>query len=153
MESPSIVALTRASSLGLRDFPHVFPPPGATFFSRVGFQGGILPGQKFSLSIPQQILMPAQQEGWLSQIAVGLASYGNGQNWSLTQNGVPVRDYTAVPVPIGAPETPVIRHIRLFPQQPVSLTFVNPAAAGQPNLSVSWSLYGWYYDPRGRRRI
>lgn len=139
------ILASRPSSLGLRDFPHIFMPPGAIPFSRVGFKSGIAPAGTFNLLVGQQILIPVQQVGWLTQIAISLASYGEGQTWSLLQNGVPLRDYTNVPAPIGAPETPVTRHIQLFPQQPVSLSFFN---GGAVNLSVAWSMYGWYYPQK-----
>lgn len=140
------LVITRPSSLNLRDYPHIFMPPKAIPVNRVGF-AMIAPGATFVLApdLSNQILIPVLQKGWLTQLAVYLGSYGSGQVWSLTQNGIAMRDYTKVPVGIGAPETPVTRQIELFPQQPLALIFFN--GSGQP-LSASWSMYGWYYPQR-----
>lgn len=140
------LVVSRPSSLGLRDYPHVFMPPKAIPVSRVGFQT-IAAGDSYTLTVGQQILIPVQHLGWIRQIAVSLSAYGGGQVWSLLQAGTPIRDYLNVPASLGAPETPVERHIALFPQQPLSLTFKN---GGGGEISVSWSLYGWYYSAQNK---
>lgn len=140
------ILVSRPSSLSLRDYPHVLPPPKSIPFNRVGFET-IDPGESFDVAPDRQniIKIPVLQKGWISQLAVYLASYGAGQTWSLTENGVAKRDYTNVKVPLGAVETPVIRHIELSPNQAVALTFFN--GSGEP-LSFGWSMYGWYYPAK-----
>src|SRR5579883_1460028 len=107
------IVLSRAKSLGLADFPHLFMPRNAIEFSRVGFQSGIGTGQTFTLNSGQSILIPVKHRGYLKQIAVQLSASGNGQYWNLLKNGTAIRDYTRVPTSLGAPETPVERTIEL----------------------------------------
>lgn len=139
---PDPIVISRPSSLGLRDFPHIFIPRNAIEFSRVGFKSGITTGQTFTLNRGQDVLIPVKHRGYLKQIAVGLSAYGNGQVWNLLLNGTAVRDYVSVPAPIGSPETPVDRTISLGSQQRLSLSFTNPFSTA---LSVTWALYGWYF--------
>lgn len=145
------IVISRPSSLGLADYPHIFMPRNATTFSRIGPPLGLqVPvNSTFTLAVDlsNQILIPINQEGWITQLAVFLGTYGNGQTWSLTQSGAPMRDYTSIPFPLGALETPAKRHIRLPAGQTVAITFTNPAAAPGP-LSIGYSLYGWYYPAR-----
>lgn len=141
------ITISRPSSLSLRDYPHVFMPPKATPVNRVGFINAIAPGATAGLQANQanQILIPNLQEGWISQLAVALGTYGSGQTWTILQSGQGMRDYTNIPAPLGAVETPVVRAIALLPNQPLVLTFHN---GGATPLSVHWSMYGWYYPAR-----
>lgn len=146
MSDTQFVPISRPSSLGLRNYPHVYPPPGFTPFNRVGSETVAVNGS-YTLNAGQQILIPTNQKGWITQIAIFLGSYGNGQTWTLFIGGTAVRDYTNVPTPLGAVETPVVRHIELLPGQSVGLSFSNK---GTTNLAARWMIYGWYYNQGGR---
>jgi len=134
--------------LGLGDFRHIFMPRNAIPFQRVGPPLGatVALGATFTAAsdLSNQINIPSKCEGWIVQLGVLLGTYGNGQTWSITADGAPIRDYTSVPFPVGALETPVARAIKINAGQVISINFFNPGGAPGP-LSFGYSMYGWYY--------
>lgn len=142
------VIVPRVSALGLRDYPHEFMPPGSDEIFQAGLQS-VGAGQTYTFGSGQTIIIPNQKIGWLKEIAVQLSAFGGntGISWSLLVGGVPLRNYTNVPVPVGALGTPLRRNIKLPPLQPVQLQFKNTGGAA---VTAQWSLYGWYYSGAAR---
>lgn len=139
-----VIAVPRVGALSLRDYPHEFMPPMSDeiFQADLHIVGA---GTTYTFNAGQTIVIPNQKIGWLKEIAVQLSAFGGatGVSWSLLINGVPLRNYTNIPVPIGALGTPLRRSIKLPPLQPVQLQFKN--TGGAP-VTAQWSLYGWYYS-------
>jgi hypothetical protein len=129
--------------MDIEDYPWEWPPQGFEPFDLNG-SAPINPGSTSIVFPPYAI--PLLQEGWVTGLGIELSSYGAGTYYQLLLGGNPMRDYARVTVPIGAPNTPVKRHIKLRPNQDISLNVVNGGAA---ILAVRWSIYGWYYPRRG----
>lgn len=145
--STEYLPISRPSSLGLRDYAHVFPPPDAVPFDRGGQIINLAPGATGVITPDAIVDIPVQNIGVISQVAVLLSTYGAtpGPTWSLLQGGSAMRDYTNRRFPLGALETPAIRHIKVLPRQPITIQFVNGGAVA---LTCAWIMYGWYYPSK-----
>ncbi len=129
--------------MDIADYPWEWAPVG---FEAFDLNGSIAINAGASGQAFPAYTIPVLQEGWITGLGIELSSYGAGTSWSLNIAGKPIRDYSVVTVPIGAPNTPVKRRIKLMPNQPLTLTIVN--ATANP-LAARWSIYGWYYPQRG----
>jgi hypothetical protein len=124
------------------NYPMLYPPPGAIFVNRVGSYP-VPAGQTVDVLVArsQQIVIPNTYTGWVALAGVALSDYASS-NFSLTVNGIQLRDYAQMTAPIGAPETIQPVYIQLAPQQPFSLVVYNGTANPQ---AVRWRFFGWYY--------
>lgn len=133
-------------SANLADYPHVFPPPG---FIRVDRNGSAAVAAGVTVRpAGSEIDIRNGFEGWIVLAGVELSSYAAGTFFRLLEGETPIRDYEAVTVPLGAPNTPAPLHIKLRPEVPFRLSVTN---AGAGVLAARWRFYGWYYPTRGMR--
>lgn len=130
--------------MDIADYPWEWPPQGFEPFDLNG-STAINPASSSVVFPAYQI--PLLQEGWITMLGIELSSYAAGTFYQLLVASRPLRDYAHVTVPIGAPNTPVKRHIRLRPNQTLELNVHN---AGATVLAARWSIYGWYYPKRSR---
>jgi len=124
----------------LDKFPHLFPPPGFTPFVRTGL-----------LTIPavaavtdlETIQIGQNMEGWVRWVGLEAGDF-SVINFRIVQGTAPLRDYTAITVPLGSPTTPMSVFIPVPMNVPLILQAISTGASLQP---VRWLLSGWYYPP------
>jgi hypothetical protein len=123
----------------LYDYPHVWPRPG---FIPIGRFRSVAIAPGATAQLLETIQIPTGMDGWIKKIGIELSSYSNGVSYSLLQNGIPIRDYALITVPIGSPDTPTTQFIQLNPNQTVTLVGKNPTVAP---VAARWYFYGWYF--------
>jgi len=129
-------------------YPHLFPPPGFTPIDRNGifsFNGN--PGDSQVLETIKEI--GQGNEGWLRLLGLESADFFT-TFFTILRNGQPMKDYTRLLAPIGSTSTPREAFIYLPGNYTYSLqvTCYNAAAV---NVSLRWTLFGWYYPLQGRK--
>lgn len=121
----------------MREYPHIFPPPGFTTFDRNGLVTLNGNGEQELTKID----VSSGQDGWVTQI--GLESGDFSQvNFSLRLNGQPIQDYTLIQVPLGSCTTPKQVYIKINANYSFTLVALKTAAL---NVAVRYSVFGWYY--------
>ncbi len=125
--------------MDFRDYPWVWPPAG---FEPLDLNGSVAVAPGTSTVFPPYSI-PVLQDGWITLAGIELSSYVPGVTfYKLLLDGKAIRNYEALTVPLGAPETPAALYIRLRPNQKFSMQVVN---GGVGNVAARWRFYGWYY--------
>jgi hypothetical protein len=129
--------------LNFEDYPWIYPPPG---FIPVDKNNALAVADGSNLLEVERIEIPTRMDGWIVLAGINLAQYDDTTAfYRISQGGVPIRDYSKIKVPLGAPETPATLYIRLKPDQPVTLHITNTTGAV---LAARWRLFGYYYEQR-----
>lgn len=125
--------------MDFKDYPWIWPPSG---FEPLDLNGSVaVPGGTTVVAFnPYSI--PLLQDGWLTLAGVELSGYPSGTFYQLLLDGKAIRNYEAISVPLGSPETPAVLYISLKPNQKFSLSITN---GGAGILAARWRFYGWYY--------
>lgn len=126
--------------MDLRDYPHIWPPPGFEPFDINGSKQVLATAAADAFTA---YTIPLLQEGWITLAGIELSSY-TGAFYQLVLDGKPIRNYEKVTVPLGAPNTPAVLYIKLKPNQAFTLHIDN-TGAGAINTVARWRFYGWYY--------
>lgn len=122
----------------LDKFPHLFPPPGFAPIVRTGLQtipavAGVYPLE--TIQITQNMT------GWIRWIGMEAGDF-SVINFRIVQGTAPLRDYTAITVPLGSPTTPISVFIEVPINVPLQLQAISNGGSAQP---VRWLLSGWYF--------
>jgi hypothetical protein len=127
--------------MSFKDYPWVWPPSG---FETLDLNGSLAVPPSTTQDVFPPYTIPILQDGWITLAGVELSSYIPGVTfYQLTLDGKAIRNYEALTVPLGAPETPAVLYIRLRPNQKFALRVTNGSV--NANLAVRWRFYGWYY--------
>ncbi len=133
--------------MDIADYPWIWPPIGFEPFDLNG-SAAIAIAAAGVLAFPAYSI-PIGQEGYVVSAGIELSSYGAGTFYQILLGGNPLRNYANITVPLGAPNTPASLHIKLLPNQPLSLAITNGTGA---ILAARWRFYGWYYPRPGAFR-
>lgn len=125
------------------DYPWIYPPPG---FIPVERCRSVPVPNGSNLVEVMRIEIPTRMDGWINLAGIELTVFDdNDAFYRINQAGVPIRDYSKLSAPLGAPNTPAALYLRLFPDQPLTLHVTNNT--GQI-LAARYRVYGWYYPQR-----
>lgn len=130
----------------MNQYPHLFPPPGFTPIDRNGIRtyNGLAPE---TLETIKEI--GNGSEGWLRLLGLESADFST-TFFTILKNGQPMKDYTRLEAPIGSTSTPRSAFIYLPGNYTYSLQ-VSGQGGGAVNVSLRWTLFGWYYPIQGRK--
>jgi len=121
----------------MRDYPHIFPPPGFTTFDRNGLVSLNGSGE----DILTKVDISSGQAGWVTQVGLECADFSL-VNFAFRLNGQPLQDYTLIQVPLGSCTTPKQVYIKINANYSFTLVALKTAAV---NTAVRYSIFGWYY--------
>lgn len=131
--------MTLIQAGNIQDYPHLFPPPGFVAIDRNRIRTITGPGE-FTLETISEVAQG--MEGWIRWIGLESGDF-TATFFRMLQNGQPMKDYTQIEAPIGSTATPRVCFIKLPGNYTYTLQCVATAAA--VNVSLRWSLFGWYY--------
>lgn len=125
----------------MRDYPHIFPPPGFTTFDR----NGLVTANGTGEDVLTKVDVSSGQDGWVTQIGLESSDWSQVQ-FSLRLNGQPLQDYTLIQVPLGSCTTPKQVYIKIKANYSFTLVALKIGAA---NIALRYSIFGWYYPSFG----
>jgi hypothetical protein len=126
-------------------YPWVIPPPGFETIDR-NAAGTVAAGVTRELT--RLILPGSNYEGWVVQAGIFAQSYV-GFRFQIRVDGVAIRDYADIAVPLGQPDLMQILILPLRPNKATSLWGLN--TAGAP-IGFRFRLFGWYYPVSGAKK-
>lgn len=127
--------------MNLAGFPHIYPPPGFTPFTRNGLK--TLPAVAGTTTL-ETIQINSTEEGWVRWIGLEAGDW-NEVFMTIASSNAPLRDYTRINVPLGNCATPISIFIPIQMNYPLTLSATTTGAAAIP---VRWLLCGWTYAKR-----
>ena len=126
----------------LKKYPHIFPPPGFVPIDRNGARTETLAaGLSDTLETISEV--GSGMEGWLRLMALVSADFAV-TFFTILENDQPMKNYTHLEATIGDTSTPRECFIKLKPNYTYKL-LVTGQGGGAVNVTVRWTLFGWYY--------
>lgn len=122
----------------MKDYPHLFPPPGFIPVDRNKSFALVSGGGETLL---ESIQLTDGYEGWIRLVGLQASTF-TGFFFTMKDGGQPLRDYTRITVPLGQADSPQPIFIPLKANIAFSLHGANTSGA---NVALRWRLFGWYY--------